>query len=220
MTTAREMEMAYIAQHEVIAALYENGNPDLADFLRRCMTARQQRHYGDGWPYSCRSPACFWCRRAMIRGWWEGIRYWSEAAATLSLAIISIRSPAGLPDAARRLRRGLRDVRDRTARHFRRWRTVSFAGMIGGDHRALVLISHEGLERREVLGALCRRWPEVVLKDSEHEELTWTMTPDAAAELGNRRRGVEPLRILVMPQRVTRVTVAPMLEIVEPMPIL
>ena len=92
--------------------------------------------------------------------------------------------------------------------------------MIGGDHRALVLISHEGLERREVLGALCRRWPEVVLKDLEHEELTWTMTPDAAAELGNRRRGVEPLRILVMPQRVTRVTVAPMLEIVEPMPIL
>ena len=76
------------------------GDTDLADRLHRCMTARQQRHYGDGWPYSCRSAACFWCRRAMIRGWWEGMRYWSEAATTSSLAIISIRSPAGLPDAA------------------------------------------------------------------------------------------------------------------------
>ena len=34
------------------------------------------------------------------------------------------------------------------------------------------------------------------------------MTPDDAADLGSRRRGVEPLRIMVMPQRVTRVTVS------------
>ena len=45
------------------------------------------------------------------------------------------------------------------------------------------------------------------------------MTADDAAELGSRRRGVEPLRIIVMPQRVWRVTVvtAPM---IEPMPVL
>src|SRR6476661_4774826 len=140
----------------------------------------------------------------MIRGRWEGMRYWSEAATTLSLAIITIRSPAGLSDAARRLRRGLRDVRDRTARRFRRWRTVSFAGMIGGDHRALVLISHEGVDRRELLDVLCRRWPDVVLKDLDHEGPMWEMTPDDAADLGRRRRGVEPLRILVMPQKISR----------------
>ena len=39
-------------QQEVIAALCEIGDTDLADRLQRCMTARQQRHYGDGWPYS------------------------------------------------------------------------------------------------------------------------------------------------------------------------
>ena len=219
MTTQHEMEMAYDVQQEVIAALYEIGDSDLADRLERCMAARQERHYGDGWPYSCRSSACLWCRRAMIRGWWEGMRYWSEAATTLSLAIISIRSPAGLPDAARRLRRGLRDVRDRTARRFRRWRTVSFAGLTGGDHRALVLISHDGVERRELLDVLRRRWPSVVLKDLAQEEPMWAMTPDDAADLGTHRRGAEPLRILVMPQRITRVTVAPLREI-EPMPIL
>ena len=162
------MEISYTQQQKIIAFLYGIGDDDLAARLDRCMTARQQRHYGDGWPFSCRSSACFWCRRAMIRGWWEGMRYWSEAATTASLAIISIRSPAGIPDAVRRLRRGLRDVRDRTARRFRRWRTVSFAGLIGGDHRALVLVSHEGVARRELQDVLCRRWPSVVLKDLEH----------------------------------------------------
>ena len=154
----------------------------------------------------------------MIRGWWEGMRYWSEAATTASLAIISIRSPAGIPDAVRRLRRGLRDVRDRTARRFRRWRTVSFAGLIGGDHRALVLVSHEGVARRELQDVLCRRWPSVVLKDLAQEEPMWAMTPDEAADLGTRRRGAEPLRIMVMPQKITRATVAPLREI-GPMPI-
>ena len=80
--------------------------------------------------------------------------------------------------------------------------------MIGGDHRALVLISHEGVERREVMDVLRRRWPDVALKDLENEEPVWAMTPDDAADLGRRRRGVEPLRILVMPQRITRVSVA------------
>jgi hypothetical protein len=35
----------------------------------------------------------------MMRGWWFGIRYWSESAATSSLIIIPILSLAGLPDA-------------------------------------------------------------------------------------------------------------------------
>ena len=212
------MEISYTQQQKIIAFLYGIGDDDLAARLDRCMTARQQRHYGDGWPFSCRSSACFWCRRAMIRGWWEGMRYWSEAATTASLAIISIRSPAGIPDAVRRLRRGLRDVRDRTARRLRRWRTVSFAGLIGGDHRALVLVSHEGVARRELQDVLCRRWPSVVLKDLEHEEPMWAMTPDEAADLGTRRRGAEPLRIMVMPQKITRATVASLREI-GPMPI-
>jgi hypothetical protein len=212
------MEMAYIVQQEIIDALRSIGDAHLAVRLERCMTARHDRHYGDGWPFSCRSSACFWCRRAMVRGWWAGICHWSEAAAISSLAIIPVQSPSGLQDAVRRLRRGFRDVRDRAAQRMRRWRTVSCAGMIGGDHRALLLISHQGVDRREVLAVLTPRWPDVVLKNLEHEEPTWEMTPDEAAELGNRRRGVEPLRILAMPQMITRVAVAPVPVIIEPMP--
>jgi hypothetical protein len=129
-------------------------------------------------------------------------------------------SPAGLPDAVRRLRRGLRDVRDRTARRWRRWRTVSFAGLMGGDHKALVIIIHQGVDRREVLDGLRPRWPNVLVKELEQEEPAWTMTVGDAADLGSRRRGVEPLRVLVLPQKITRVVVAPAPLMVEPMPVL
>jgi hypothetical protein len=124
---------------------------------------------------------------------------WSAEAATSSLAIIPMHSSAGLPDAVRRLRRGWRDVRDRMARHRRSWRDVGCAGMAGGDGIALVLISHEGVDRHEVETVLRRRWPEVVVKEPEQEEPTVAMSPSDAADLGRCRRGVEPLRIVVMP---------------------
>ena len=154
------MEMAYAAQQEVIATLHEIGDHDLAARLERCMTARLQRHYGSGWPYSCRSPACYWCRRAMIRGWWAGITLMViGTTAASSLAIISIPSPAGLPDAVRRLRRGLRDVRDRAARRWKRWRTVCLRRIDGRRSHGSGVISHDGVDRREVLDVLRRRWP-------------------------------------------------------------
>ena len=53
---------------------------------------------------------------------------------------------------------------------------------------------------------LGRRWPDVMVKDLAQEEPVWAMKADDAAELGSRRRGVEPLRIVVMPQKVQRVT--------------
>ena len=93
---------------------------------------------------------------------------------------------------------------------------MCIAGVVDGDHRALVMISHPDIDRREVLDVLRRRWHNVVVKDSEAEEPAWTMTADDAADLGSRRRGVEPLRIVVMQQRVQRVSVAPM---IEPMPV-
>jgi hypothetical protein len=89
----------------------------------------------------------------------------------------------------RRLRRGLRDVRDWMGCRRRVWRPVCFAGLMGGDHTAMVVISHEGVGRHEVLGVLRRRWPHVVVKELEHEEPTWAMTADGAAERGRCRRG-------------------------------
>jgi hypothetical protein len=136
----------------------------------------------------------------MIRSWWNGMRHWT-AGATASLAIMRIDSSAGLPDAVRRLRRALRDVRDRVARHSRSWRDVSFAGMASGDHTALVLVSHQDIDRRKVQDVLRRRWPDVALKELEQEQPVVVMLPDDAADLGRHRRGVEPLRIVVMPQQ-------------------
>jgi hypothetical protein len=128
-----------------------------------------------------------------------------------SLAIIPLHSSAGLPDAVRRLRRGLRDVRDRMARRSRRWRDVCFAGMAGGDHTALVTIIHERIDRSEVQHVLHSRWPAIVVKSREDEEPIVTMSPADAAALGQCRRGIEPLRIVVMPQHDRQVA-APMIE--------
>jgi hypothetical protein len=135
----------------------------------------------------------------LIQSWWTGIRDWA-APATSSLAIIVLRSPTGLRNAVQRLRRALRDVRDRTARSRNQWRTVCFAGMVGGDGKALILIEHEGVDRQELLAVLQRRWPEVVLKNLDNEAPTSTVTADNAADLARFRRGVEPLRIVVLPQ--------------------
>ena len=97
---------------------------------------------------------------------------------------------------------------------------MAFAGMIGGDHRALVMISHQGVDRREVQDALRPRWPDVILKDFGDEEPAWEMSTDDAANLGARRRGVEPLRIVIMPQQIVRATVATAPEIeIAPMPV-
>jgi hypothetical protein len=201
MTTDHQMARAYMAQQEVIAALQAIGEVDLADRLERCMTVRRERRGGDGWPFTCRSAACVWCRRAMIRGWWKGMCRWSAEAATSSLAIIPVHSPEGLHNAVRRLRRGLRDVRDRMARRSRRsWRDVGFAGMTGGDGTALVLVTHEGVDRREVQDVLRRQWPDVVVKSLEQEQPVVAMLPGDAADLGRHRRGVEALRIVILPQ--------------------
>jgi hypothetical protein len=111
----------------------------------------------------------------MIRGWSLGMRKWSSSALTSSVALLSVSSSPGLRDAVRRLRRGLRDVRDRVARGRRHWHEVGFAGMASGDHRAMVLISHEGMDRCDVLDVLRHRWLDVLIKEPKREEPTWAI---------------------------------------------
>jgi hypothetical protein len=152
MTRDHQMATMYAAQRQVIITLRAIDETDLADRLDRCMTALHERQGGDGWPFTCRSAACVWCRPSLMRGWWNGMCQWSAEAAISSLAIIAVHSPEGLHNAVLRLRRGLRDVRDRMARHRQPWRDVGFAGMTGGDGTALVLVTHEGAW----IGAKCR----------------------------------------------------------------
>ena len=97
MTIRLEMAMAYIDQQEVIDVLRSIDDLALVERLERCMTAHQQRHNGSGWPFSCRSVACIWCRRSMIRGWWNGMCHWAAEATMSSLLIIPIDCSPGCP---------------------------------------------------------------------------------------------------------------------------
>ena len=137
MTTQRETKLSYTEQQAVIRALHSVDEPDLATRLDRCMAAHRSGQNGSGRRFSCQSAACMWCRPATSHGWWTGMCDWAEAAS--SLAILPIASSVSLPNAARHLRRAMRDVRDRVARSRNPWRQVRFAGIIGGDRRAMVV---------------------------------------------------------------------------------
>jgi hypothetical protein len=67
----------------------------------------------------------------------------------------------------------------------------------------MVMVSHLGIDRCEVHDVLQRRWLGVLIKKPGQGGPTWEMLPDDAAELGQCRRGVEPLRVVVMPQHET-----------------
>ena len=130
---------------------------------------------------------------------WQWI---TEDGAPVSLAVLHLpRPPGALRAAVVRLRRALRDVRDRTARRHAPWSGVAFAGMATGDGTAFVLVSHPGIARSEVPDILRKRWPVAVLQDVGAAEPSWSMSTEDAAELARIRRGVEPLRLVVLPQR-------------------
>jgi hypothetical protein len=75
------------------------------------------------------------------------------------------------------------------------------AGMATGDSTVFVLVRHPGLTRQEVAAVLRRHWPAAVVGEVGAAEPSWSMPVEDAAELARARRGVEPLRIVVMAQR-------------------
>ena len=226
-TARRRTLEAAAAQERVIAALRATGDLRVADRLQRCMEAMTTRRNGAGWPWACwTSGGCAWCGATIKRRWWAGMRRWiMEEGAPVSLAVLPLPDhPAGLRASVARLRRALRDVRDRAARRSASWRGVALAGMSTGDGSAFVLVRHPGIARRGVVDILRKRWPEVAVVEADALEPSWSMSTQDAAELARIRRGVEPLRIVALPQRaadtaaldiigVNRVPVA-----VEPMP--
>jgi hypothetical protein len=75
---------------------------------------------------------------AIVRNWWAGQRRLiTDDTSSVCLAVLPLHhKPGAMRAAVRRLRRGLRDMRDR------RWRSVCMAGMANGDGEVLVLIWH------------------------------------------------------------------------------
>jgi hypothetical protein len=82
-----------------------------------------------------------------------------------------------------------------------------------------MLVTQESVDRPDVQDALRPRWPDITLKYLGNEEPVWELSADNATDPGRRRRGAEPFRVVVMPQWVTRVSVAPV-PVIEATPVL
>jgi hypothetical protein len=209
-STQSELADAEAHQANVIAMLSASGDHDIAARLVRCQYARRNR--GLGWPWRCGSSGCWQCRRTVTRSWWRGFDVWITGSA-ISLAIIPVHGD--LLHDARRIRKGLRDIRDRKVRVHDGWQAVAFAGLV--DERcAMILIQHSGINHHVIWTALARRWPDVLLVDPAQFTPTSRMTVADAAGLARRRRGVEPIRIIVPAITAAASTT----KIDEPMPIL
>ncbi|MBD0272519.1 MAG: hypothetical protein ICV73_11390 [Acetobacteraceae bacterium] len=73
--------------------------------------------------------------------------------------------------------------------------------MVTGDGAALVLVRHPGIPREEVAEVLRWRWPNLTVSDVGAVSPSWAMSIEDAAELAGTRRGIEPLRIVILAQR-------------------
>jgi hypothetical protein len=66
--------------------------------------------------------------------------------------------------------------------------------------QALILIDHPGIDRDEVWSVFERRWPKVVMRVVGDIQPSSRMTVEDAAALARCRRGIEPIRIVILPQ--------------------
>lgn len=178
-------------QSAVIDTLVATGDDDLGMRLARCQLERKHRQ--TGWPSRCQSSGCWACRRTVVRRWWRGFRIWLDDAAT-SLAVIPL--DGGPITAIRKLRKSLRDVRDRAAQRDRRWQGIAMAGVLSDDH-LLLLVQHAGISRAATWSMLEPRWPDIVFGDIGNTELSTWLTVEDAASLARRRRGIEPIRVVI-----------------------
>lgn len=109
--------------------------------------------------------------------------------------------PSGITCVVRSLRRALRDVRDRAAQDDARWRQVAMAGMATAEGEACVLVRHPMLGAPAVQGVMRRRWPSMTVEPADECMPGFDWRTEDAVSLGLARRGMEPVRIVVMPQR-------------------
>src|SRR3954471_4758539 len=124
MTALRRTLESCVIQREIIQALRAGDETRVADRLERCMLVRLTRRRDGGWPWTCGSAGCRWCGPAQSRRWWLGIERWAIASGDpISLTVVPLQvGPNGIRRAVARLRRLLRDMRDRTGRQRRHWR--------------------------------------------------------------------------------------------------
>lgn len=209
--------------NDAAAALDMLGEHTLADRLRRCLAAGRGRSRAGGWPWLCGSVGCPRCGRPVLRRWWAALLVWIGDHAGGAGRATSLFLPTGVDtagaqaaEATRRLRRALRDLRDRLAGRDARWASVAFGALLVGP-RPVVLVAHPDLPHAAVAAALSRRWPGGIARDGlpPAEAPDLHADPMRAASLAALRRGVEPVRVVVPPQRRGR-PCAPLAERAAP----
>jgi hypothetical protein len=209
-----------LRQREVVTALRAIGADNIAARLQRCVAARVGRSR-QHWPWRCHSSGCQWCGPRAGRRWWRGIEEWAVMSGEPCALVVISAPQLPIMETAPRLRRGLRDVRDRAARLDRRWRSVSMAGVVDCSGRALVLVRHPSLPPDAVASRMARRWPSASLHPPGSLAPRFDLTVPLAVALAAKRRGVQPLRIVIMPQRPPGVAEVPVRRCDrEPMPLL
>jgi hypothetical protein len=183
-------------QAAVISILVMIGRHDIAARIARCQQERQHRQPAQ-YPWRCGSAGCWQCRRTAMYRWWRRFRVWRGDVQDTSLAVLTINGD--LIAGTRRLRKGMRDIRDRMTRDDPRWASVAMAGLVG-DRVAVTLVKHPGLARADVWWALAGRWPDIVLTEIDNATPSNAMLADDAVSLALCRRGIEPVRIIVLEQ--------------------
>lgn len=211
--TKAALARAEADQSDIIQRLRDLGEVRVADRLERCQQARRVRQPGR-WPKLCRSVACLACRRMTVRRWWRGFLQWL-CSPDVSLVTIPLTGTLNLIPAIRRVRKGLRDIRDRAARVDPRWAAVAMAGMLSGDH-LLMIVQHHGIDRGTLWSMLERRWPEVVVAEVGTVEPRFEFSVGHTVQLALQHRGIEPIRLVIPAQRRAYERV----EFEPPMPLL
>lgn len=205
-STRARLEIAEGQQREVLDVLRRLGADEMGARIARCQSMRTSRRGGPGiWPWRCRSPGCWACRRTRVASEWHALLAAASVPgiSTTAITLPLHRSCESLRCSVRALRRALRDARDHAAGYDRRWRRFAFAGLASSE-QAWVLCWHHGISRGEIERVFRRRWPGAQAKATEevHDEVAdCNLSTGDAVALALYRRGIEPLRIRIGPMQ-------------------
>jgi hypothetical protein len=206
---------------EAAAALRASGHGMAAAKLDKCMSARTLRGTGRR-PRICGCAACPWCANAVCGRWALGCAKWigvEEAPSVTSVALLLSWRAGAMRIAVRRIRRALRDWRDRLSREDGRWSGVAVAGLVGADGILVLHIRHDALPADAVTSMIRRRWPAAYIARANVLSFDWTMAD--RLELAMARRGTEPIRVILAPQGWHSEFEPPSPDscVIEPMPV-
>ena len=162
-----EMEAQLTQMVAELSTLGDDVSVDLAERLLHCQMERRARAKAFfqtgrplmGWPYRCKSAACWACRRAIMSKWRgraEELFADAESAdcSYTTVLLARIGGLSSLTNVVKKFRRDLRNIRDAWARKSATWNSLSVIGHIELDALDETDVPLLGSSRRVVLPLL------------------------------------------------------------------